>query len=380
MEIKAYLRILKRRWWVLLLCCLITVAATLAFTLSRPTVYETTTTYVIRPRSEPGVQDDFVKALDLVSRNSEISTTFSEVANSKLIRQAALMKLALTPEKQKDLSVNARVIGGTNMLELNVQGPDPIVVRDFANVVGSEFVDYVSKLYYDVFELELLDEASLPRAPVETNLVLNLAIGVLLGLVLGGGIVFLIEYFQIPPVPPDSFNIIDRETGAYNKPYFMLRLWQEMSRAKRNKYPLSLSLIRVEIEETAGASVFTEADRTEAMRVIKVFADQNLREEDILARFDHDVYAVLLPDLQDDKAKAAIERLLTRIGSITLEPNGNAEALKIMAIAGIVSNVSARAPQEQFLKQALSALESTDRDVAGKVILIPEKPHIETIN
>lgn len=380
MEIKAYLRILKRRWWVLLLCCVITVAATLAFTLSRPTVYETTTTYVIRPRSEPGVQDDFVKALDLVSRNSEISTTFSEVANSKLIRQAALMKLALTPEKQKDLSVNARVIGGTNMLELNVQGPDPIVVRDFANVVGSEFVDYVSKLYYDVFELELLDEASLPRAPVETNLVLNLAIGVLLGLVLGGGIVFLIEYFQIPPVPPDSFNIIDRETGAYNKPYFMLRLWQEMSRAKRNKYPLSLSLIRVEIEETAGASVFTEADRTEAMRVIKVFADQNLREEDILARFDHDVYAVLLPDLQDDKAKAAIERLLTRIGSITLEPNGNAEALKIMAIAGIVSNVSARAPQEQFLKQALSALESTDRDVAGKVILIPEKPHIETIN
>lgn len=379
MEIRAYLRILKKKWWVLLLCLAITLAATLVFTLSQPQVYATTTTYIIRPRSAPDGQDDFVKTLDMVSRNSEISTTFSEVANSQYIRQAALAELALPPDRQEGLSIDARVIGGTNILEFVAQGRDPAVVRDFANAVGSEFVAYIGKLY-DVFEIELLDEAGLPNAPVKTNLALNLAIGATLGLLLGAGLIFLFEYFQAPAEPAASFNIIDRETGAYNKPYFMLRLWQEMSRSKRNKYPLSLSLIKIEIEEMADDSTPTETDQVEAMRVVKVFADQSLRDEDILARFDRDVYAVLLPDLQGERAKETIERLLTRISSIALDANRSEGSMKLTGIAGVVSNVSSRAPQEQFLRQALTALENTEREAGGKVILISEKPKIDTIN
>lgn len=379
MEIRAYLRILKRRWWVLLVCLGITVAASLAFTFSQPAVYETTTTYIIRPRSVTGAQEDFVKTLDMVSRNSEISSTFSEVANSKYIRQSAIMQLALTPEKLKGLSVDAKVIGGTNILELNVQGQDPVVVRDFANVVGSEFVSYIGKLY-DVFDLELLDEAGLPKQPVESSLVINLIMGATLGLVLGMGLIFLFEYFQAPAESAGSFNIIDRETGAYNKSYFMLRLWQEMSRAKRNKYPLSLGLIKIEVEETVDYASPTDLDQIEAMRVVKLFADQSLRDEDILARFDQDIYAVLLPDLQGEKAKAIVEKLLARISSITLDASDRDGGLKIMGIAGVVSNVNTRAPQEQFLKQALSALENPDREADGKVIMLSEKAYIDTVN
>ena len=379
MEIRAYLRILKRRWWVLLICLGITVAASLAFSLSQPAVYGTTTTYIIRPRTATGAQEDFVKTLDMVSRNSEISSTFSEVANSKYIRQAAIMQLALTPEKLKGLTVDAKVIGGTNILELNVQGQDPVVVRDFANVVGSEFVSYIGKLY-DVFDLELLDEAGLPKQPVESSLVINLIMGATLGLVLGMGLIFLFEYFQAPAESAGSFNIIDRETGAYNKSYFMLRLWQEMSRAKRNKYPLSLGLIKVEVEEIVDYASSTDLDQIEAMRVVKLFADQSLREEDILARFDQDIYAVLLPDLQGEKAKAIVETLLARINSITLDASDRDGGLKIMGIAGVVSNINTRTPQEQFLKQALSALENPDREADGKVIMLSEKAYIDTIN
>jgi diguanylate cyclase (GGDEF)-like protein len=379
MEIKAYLRILKRRWWVLVLCLVLTLAATIGFSQSRPDMYETATTYIIRPRLDSDTKDEFVKTLDMVSSNSEIGTTFSEVANSKLIKQSALKKLALSPEQQENLSVQARVIGGTNILELNVQGRDPSVVRDFANAVGVEFVSYISQLY-DVFDLELLDEAALPTSAVKTNTALTLIIGVFLGLVLGTSLVFLFEYLQAPDDTMSSFNIIDRETGAYNKSFFMLRLWQEMSRAKRNKYPLSLSLIKIEIDEGADSASPTEADRIEAMRVVKVFADQSLRDEDILARFDHDVYAVLLPDLQVEKARAIIESLLSRIGSVTLDAIEKDGALKIIGIAGVVSNVSTRNQQEQFLKQALSALESSDREAGGKVILFSEKPSIDTYN
>lgn len=379
MEIKAYLRILKRRWWILVLCVVITTAATLAFTQSQPDVYETATTYIIRPRLNSDVKDEFVKTLDIVSSNSEIGTTFSEVANSKLIRQSALKNLALSPEQQENLSVQARVIGGTNILELNAQGGDPAVVRDFANAVGVEFVSYISQLY-DVFELELLDEAVLPTVPVKTNMALNLLIGAFLGLVLGTSLIFLIEYFQAPTDTISSFNIIDRETGAYNKSFFMLRLWQEMSRAKRNKYPLSLSLIKIEIGDLADSSSPTDDNRNEAMRVVKIFADQSLRDEDILARFDHDVYAVLLPDLQVERAKAIIEGIIARIGSVSLDTIGKDGGFKIMGIAGVVSNASSRNQQDQFLKQALSALENSDRETSGKVVLFSEKPHIDTYN
>ena len=161
------------RWWLLIVPLLITVLLTYVLTSRITKIYETSSTYVIRPRSELILDDEFVKALDTVSRRIEINTTFAEVAKSDLIKDAAIAQLDLSKEERQKLSANASVLAGTNILEIRAQGKDPELVRDFAVAVGVETVYYVGDLY-DVFELEPLDNATVPEEPSSPNMLFNI--------------------------------------------------------------------------------------------------------------------------------------------------------------------------------------------------------------
>ncbi len=352
MEVRAYLAILLKRWWIILIAFAVVFAATFYFTSRQPQLYETKATFIIRPRSEIVVEDEFVRTLDLVSRRVEINTTFAEVANSRAIKRLAIERLQLPTEAQEGLSITGRVIGGTNVLEIAAQGRDPEVARDFANAVGAETVSYVQRLY-DVFQLELLDEATTPRNPVSPNLPLNLALGTLLGLALGTGLVFLIEYLKAPEVQRDSFNIIDRETGAYNKSYLIHRLWQEMSRARRNEYPLSLGIIRIELQDLNGHD--SSHYLADALRLVKILAEKSLREEDVMARFGRETFALLLPDTDELNANLLIDDLRTLIGSIDYDMGGANGKLQIGTTAGVVAYENQHIKHDQFLDKAVQA-------------------------
>jgi diguanylate cyclase (GGDEF)-like protein len=369
MELKAYLRILRRWWWVLALSIVVTFSASTVWTSRQPLVYETKSTFVIRPRAaEVIVADEFVRTLDMLSRRVEINTTFAEVANSKLIRRLAISSLNLSSEKQSGLSVDARVIGGTNILEIKVQGRYPDAVRDFASAVGVETVNYVQKLY-DVFQLEPLDGSELPVRPISPNQVFNQLLGGLLGLSLGIGLVFLLEYLRAaPPEKMSSFNILNRETGAYNKAYFMFRLWQEMSRAKRNKYELSVGLLKLEMSpDTEDPAALSSSN--DALRLVKAIAERTLREEDILAYVDNATFALLLPDTAGPAAIELMERLKSSISEITYEDSPGSHSLQVQCVAGAAAYQRKNIKQEKFFEQAQEALEQARRDSQKEVVL-----------
>lgn len=329
MEIKAYIKILLKRWWALFLGFAVVASATYIWTGRQEKVYQSEATFVLRPRSSTTtVEDDFVKTLDMVSRRVEINTTFAEVATSRLIKNRALDQLDF--RDAADFSISAGVVGGTNILSIKVEGPDPIIAQEFCTLVGSETLQYVSELY-DVFELQPLDPASLTKKPVRPNMTLNLMFGSILGLVLGGGLALLIEFIRSPYEEPDTFNIIDRETGAYNKSYFTLRMWQEMNQAKRNKYPLSLGLVKVEFD---GENI-SRRDQIEAMRVFKKLAESAMREGDILASIDGDIFAVLCPYMPNDKAKVFVDGMKKRFVSVAqdvLSTNGHSQVRSYVSV------------------------------------------------
>jgi diguanylate cyclase (GGDEF)-like protein len=371
MIIKAYLRIIAKRWFFLHVIFWTTLFATYLWTYKQQWVYESTSSYVIQPRSELVVRDDFVRALDVISRRAEINATFAEVANSKAIKDSAVAKLQLSPAERRGLAVTARVIGGTNVMELMVQGHDPQVVWDFSKAVGTETMSYVSSLY-DVFELKLLDEANIPLRPVKPNVVLNLMLGAFIGLSMGIGVIFFLHYLQNVRVA-EYFNIIDRDTGAYNKSFFMLRLWQEMSRADRNKYPLSMGLVKIEAKSESDE--YARHDVAEAMRRARLLADKYLRVEDILARFDDGTLAVLLPDLSGEKAKSTVEKYLYDIHAIAYDIDSGERFLQIKSSACVISYEGRPARQEQFLTMAIEALESAREASNGEVVLYSKDNH-----
>ena len=195
MEIETLLRILIRKWWIIVPIFLVTFLATVVFTIKQPPVYEATATYVAKLSRRVTDNRDFAAVINTLSSRVEIATTYAEVANSRRLRAIAAQKLNLSPQALKNLSVSSRLIPGTNIVEISVQGTDPVQVRDFANTIGSSTVEYVQSLYA-AFTLDSLDEAIISRDPIRPNVILNLILGGVLGLTLGCGIALLAHFFQ----------------------------------------------------------------------------------------------------------------------------------------------------------------------------------------
>jgi diguanylate cyclase (GGDEF)-like protein len=331
MELKVYLNTLLRKWWIVLPTFLITLTAGIVFTYLQPSIYRATATYVVVPSTILGTVKDFANGMDMLGRRAEIATTFADVAASRRIKNLAADSISLATRDVYDVSSKLRA--GTNILEFSVEGPDPTIARDLANAVGAMTEEYV-KGSYEVFILLPLDEATTPISRVSPNRSLYIILTTILSLVLGGGLAFLSAYLETPIDPIPGFNIIDKQTGVYNRDYFLRRLSEEMVRAKRNKYPLSVALLRV---DNLGLlkGINSEKTRIELLYQVATLARQYLREEDILAYLENDTFAVLLMDMSGENAKAIMEYLQTQVGLVLLRSANNGPKLNLKGIVGI---------------------------------------------
>jgi diguanylate cyclase (GGDEF)-like protein len=148
----------------------------------------------------------------------------------------------------------------------------------------------------------------------------------------------------------DTFNIIDRETGAYNKSYLTHRLFQEISRSKRTRAPLSIGLVKV----TFNDDQLSEVDRIEALRMVKILAEKSIREEDIFARFNGVVFAILFPDLRLDRAQESLKNVRQAIESVAHDIGDG--SIQINSYLSAVSYTGGRVNQEKLLEQVFEGL------------------------
>ena len=189
MEISAYLKIIKKRWRLVAFGLVATVAFTALFVNGQASVYESSGTYVVRPRSVD--VDDAARAIDTLVRGVEINSTFANIASSNLIKSRARESVD-SSISTSGLKTSGRVITGTNILELSVTGEDPDAVHALATAVGDVTVSYIQDLD-EIFELTPLDAPRVPKVPVGPNKGLTIMIGVVLGALLGVAIAVLAE-------------------------------------------------------------------------------------------------------------------------------------------------------------------------------------------
>ncbi|MEJ2555437.1 MAG: diguanylate cyclase [Anaerolineae bacterium] len=368
MELKTYIHILVKKWWIVIPTFLVTLTSGIVFTYTRTPIYKATTTYVVVPSSSFNDIKSFANGLDMLGRRAEIATTFAEIAASHRIKRLALDSLSL--QSGRDYSVGSKLRAGTNIVEVTVEGPDPAVVQGLANAVGASIEEYVQGLY-EVFVLVPLDEATKPQSPTSPNKPLNLTLAAVLGLVLGGGLAFLSEYLETPVSSATAVNIIDSETGVYNREYFLQRLSEEMARAKRNQYPLSLALIRIDNLSLLSGSDATKV-RTDLLRQVAMLAGQYLRAEDIVARLEKDVLALLLPDMMGENAKALLEYLQTRIAWTPFQSAINGIKFNLKSSAGVTAYNHNGTSREELMAKASRALQLAEVEEDGKAFLMTD--------
>ena len=183
----------KKRWKII---ALTTVLATLvsgifSFFVISPT-YEASTKIFI---GKEGAESEGYNSSD-VSMYQNLIKTYSELIKTKDLVNKAINN------SQYDLSVNnvlngitVNTLTGTQILQISYQSKSPIIAKNILESITNEFITKAEELVPNG-NVKVLESVELPKNPVAPNKTMNIAIAFILGMMVGFGIVFLLEYLD----------------------------------------------------------------------------------------------------------------------------------------------------------------------------------------
>jgi capsular polysaccharide biosynthesis protein len=191
MNLSDYLRIFIRRGWIVLLAALLSAGSAYAFSRLQTPVYRATQAILIKP-----ARND----LGLIESLKRLIASYTVRLNAELRAQEAIeaLKLDMTPGQLADMVTAASDLN-TLVINVDVDMTEPDVAARVARVYGDRFIEWRSQenqplRLEDRISAELLDTPKpglfRPNTPV------NMLAGALLGLLLGGIIVFVLEFLE----------------------------------------------------------------------------------------------------------------------------------------------------------------------------------------
>ena len=188
------LRIIRKRLWIIILLTVMAVVISgLLSYFFLDKIYQTSTTLMVSK-----TQSDSTNVLQYndVLLNQKLVKTYSEIAKSNRVLDKVIEKLELNVsagELRKKITVNS--VQDTEIIRISVEDLDPQFATDLANGIAVIFMGEVAKIM-KMDNVQLIDPAKLPEAPIKPRPVLNMAIAGVLGIMVSLGIIFLIEYLD----------------------------------------------------------------------------------------------------------------------------------------------------------------------------------------
>ena len=188
MDVRDYLRILRRSWAVLLLGALLGAGVAAGVSAALTPQYTATTQLFVSTTGS----DDLNTALQGNYFAEGKVTSYATLLTSKELATAVIDDLGLseTPEELAE-RISASVITDTTVLDVTVTDPSPAGALAVARSIDAEFVDLVRELETPVgsaaspVKITVIAEPELPTAPSSPDVGANVGLGAVLGLVLG---------------------------------------------------------------------------------------------------------------------------------------------------------------------------------------------------
>ena len=193
-DLRELLGIIKRRWWLIGLITFFVVLITIVYSFFIVTpVYQSSTTVMVG--SSAANQSGNVDLSEL-NINRRLAETYGEIVRSRRVANQVIDSMGLnlsTGQLQNKISVAQ--VRSTEFIEISVSDPNPILAAEIANQLAESFKENIVEIM-NVDNVSTLDVAVVPNNPVSPNERLNIAIGFVLGLMIGVFIVFLREYLD----------------------------------------------------------------------------------------------------------------------------------------------------------------------------------------
>jgi succinoglycan biosynthesis transport protein ExoP len=193
-ELKDYIRVIRKRWRIILAAALVVVAGAALVTALSPKVYQAQTQLFV---STSGGSDSSA-LLSGSNFTQQRVLSYANVITTPTVLDPVIGTLKLnTTAAQLGDQISATVPLNTVLIEVAVTNTDPRVAAQVADAVGKQFtqtvadLESVNKGQSSPVKVSIVSAPTVPTAPISPKPTRNLALGVVLGLLLGLGLALL---------------------------------------------------------------------------------------------------------------------------------------------------------------------------------------------
>lgn len=188
MQIDFLVQLLKRSWWIIAVCGLMAANIALLLAYQQTPLYQTQARYLVSPGIAIEDNRDLLNSFFPLDGRA-LTVSYAEILQSDSIFAAAAGELQMDGETLSNYQKSAVVLPESNVLQLTVSGPDPETTAKLVNTTGQISIEYFQQLY-TVYEVNILDPASIPDTPYSPTPLRDGAIAGFIGIAVGFAIAY----------------------------------------------------------------------------------------------------------------------------------------------------------------------------------------------
>src|SRR3954470_9154670 len=204
-EIRKYLAFLRRRWWLLLFGPVLAGFAAVMITGRMAKTYSATSQVLVNKTTAPGSQEYYDALL-----SQQLTNTYAQLVTRPVVLDEVQRRLNTKIDRgMLTKMIGATPVKDTQLINIAVKDNDPVLTANIANTLAQVFMDDNAGQFAATGSIKLAKAAEVPGKPISPSLPMNLTLAVVLGLVVAGGLAFMLEYMDDTIKAP-----IDTETES----------------------------------------------------------------------------------------------------------------------------------------------------------------------
>ncbi len=194
MNLSEIISILKYKWWIIMVFIIIGVSGTFFYCKYFLTpVYESNATiYVGRD-----IENDSSIVYNDIIIGERLVGDYREIVKSRRITGIAIERLGLESLTVSEFAgkLNVESKKDTRLIVISAQDYDPERAMNIVNTVAEVFREEIVKIM-EIKNIQIIDDAIINKNPVKPDIKMNMVVALVLGIMLGVGIIFLIEFLD----------------------------------------------------------------------------------------------------------------------------------------------------------------------------------------
>lgn len=193
LSVKDLLKTFWRRLWVIVLMALLVVGAVTGYGLTQTPTYQASIKVLV------GQGEGLTPESNDVIGLQQLTQSMAELAYTRTVADAVIQDLDLQTTPDQFLAgMSVEQIGETQVIQISYTDSDPERASQVANTIGEQFSGQVSEVSSNANSITAVtwEDAAVPPYPISPNLFRNGLLALVLGLMLGVGLAFLLEYLD----------------------------------------------------------------------------------------------------------------------------------------------------------------------------------------